>query len=669
MKRTGMILLAVAMLCGSGASAAQGSEVLESGRIPHPVGLEGVTSVAAGTSHTLALREDGTVIAWGTNTRGDVGRPTGEPGSLTTPVSGLSGASALAAGSDFSLAMREDGTVRAFGGGAEGQLGNGTTTFEQPSPVEVSGVSEAVAVAAAAKHALALLADGTVVQWGQLIMRHTTPVAVPGLEHVISIAASENADFAVLEDGTVWSWGNNTAGQLGIGESKFSVHETPVQVSGLSGAIKVAAGGQNAVVLLEDGTLRSWGQGDFGDLGDGSLETAYAPVTVSKVADAIQIAVNGSGGLALQGSGTLVAWGRGSAAGTGTGAFELLEPVPVCGAPEASAIAGGGGRSYIVAAPGPRCAETSNSSPDEGRAGATVKVTGVNLTEVTEVLFGETPAASFTIESPTKLTTVAPPGAGKVPILVRTAVNLSVPPGSFNSEFTYAEAPTFGECRAADAISNVFSDKNCTAGSGTGHYQYRVDTFGSVTIPSGGAFKIESGSVVLSCAHTQSAGQITSDKTEGELVFTLTGCQALGKACSSAGEASGTIITAPLVGTLGIIHAGAPTAVAGMSLTPESGDTVAAFICGETELSLRGAAIAEVGTNKSGKTLKVKLKAKKRQQAITHFEGGPTEVLELSVGGGAFQPAAATASLKESFFGLRGGLGSRIEVNTVAFGA
>jgi alpha-tubulin suppressor-like RCC1 family protein len=134
------------------------------------LGVPGVVrAIAAGGEHSLALKSDGTVVAWGDNSSGQLGNGTATTGSLPVAVSGLSrvGVAAIAAGRDHSLALRSDGTVVAWGYNYSGQLGNGNTT-ESQVPVAVFGLSGAgvTAIAGGGDHSLALKSDGTVVAWG-----------------------------------------------------------------------------------------------------------------------------------------------------------------------------------------------------------------------------------------------------------------------------------------------------------------------------------------------------------------------------------------------------------------------------------------------------------------------------------------------------------------------
>jgi Regulator of chromosome condensation (RCC1) repeat len=150
-----------------------------------------IPTVAGGVSHSLALRSDGTVWAWGDNSKGQLGDGTVTSRPTPVQVTALTAVTAVASGASHSLALRSDGTVWAWGDNSKGQFGDGTTTFSS-TPVQVTGVTGITALAAGRSHSLAL-----------------------------------------CNDGTVWAWGDNLEGQLG--DATNTVRLTPVQVTGLTG--------------------------------------------------------------------------------------------------------------------------------------------------------------------------------------------------------------------------------------------------------------------------------------------------------------------------------------------------------------------------------------------------------------------------------------------------
>ncbi len=117
--------------------------------------LTGITAVAAANSHSLALKNDGTVWACGQNNYGQLGNGTNTDSNVPVQVSSLAGITAIAGGNFHSLALKNDGTVWAWGDNDNGELGNGTNTFSN-IPVQVSSLTGITAIAGGVYHSLAL---------------------------------------------------------------------------------------------------------------------------------------------------------------------------------------------------------------------------------------------------------------------------------------------------------------------------------------------------------------------------------------------------------------------------------------------------------------------------------------------------------------------------------
>jgi RHS repeat-associated protein len=308
---------------------------------------EEVVAVAAGNEHSLALLKNGKVLAWGKNERGDVGIPESE-GNISTPreVAGLSEVTAIADDGVFSLALLKNGTVKAWGINSEGQLGNGTTSTESSEPVTVSGLTEVTAIAAGFNFGLALLKNGTVKAWGEnytgelaaseSVEFSDVPLSISGLSEVVAIAAGAEAAFAVLKNGTVKAWGLNTGGELGDGtftgpESCFGVacSRVPVSVSGLSEVTAVSSSYDSVLALIKNGTVKSWGENQEGELGNGTTENSDVPVSVSKLSGVTAVAAGLFQSLALLSNGTVEDWGDNEYGQLGTGTYTGPEE---CGA-------------------------------------------------------------------------------------------------------------------------------------------------------------------------------------------------------------------------------------------------------------------------------------------------------------------------------------------------
>jgi alpha-tubulin suppressor-like RCC1 family protein len=276
----------------------------------------GIGAVAAGASHTLVATPDGVVYAWGANSNGQLGDgTTTSPRTTPTLIQGLTGIIQLAAGSSHSVALRADGTVWSFGYNGSGQLGDGTNN-QKTSPARITTLNGVVAIAAGDSHSLALTSDGRVWTWGangsgQLGQGSTTQILVPtmisGLTGVIAIAAGSSHTLAVKGDGTVWAFGANGSGQLGDGTT--NQHRSPVQMTGVSTGSAVSGGSSHSLIRLTDGTVLAAGSNNGGQLGDGTTTPRWTPVAVANLTNVSLIEAAGSQSYAVLTDGTLWAWG------------------------------------------------------------------------------------------------------------------------------------------------------------------------------------------------------------------------------------------------------------------------------------------------------------------------------------------------------------------------
>lgn len=235
--------------------------------MPMPLYAQGVTNIAGGGTHSLALKDDGTVVGWGDNAAGQI----------TIPEEACN-VIAIAGGLQHSLALRSDGVVVCWG----------TNDYNQC--IRPDDATNVVAIAAGYFHSLALREDGQVVAWGagtdHTSFPHYGQSAVPSsATNITSIAAGGYHSLALREDGTLLPWGLNNEGQLNIPESATNV-------------VAIAAGHGHNLVLKSNGTLAAWGNNLFGS-------TNVPPEATNIVA----IAAAGWHCLALRDDGTLFGWG------------------------------------------------------------------------------------------------------------------------------------------------------------------------------------------------------------------------------------------------------------------------------------------------------------------------------------------------------------------------
>jgi alpha-tubulin suppressor-like RCC1 family protein len=316
--------------------------------------------VVAGGDHTLAVRADGLVWAWGMNGSGQAGQgTTASPQVLPRVVAGLTGITTVSAGDAHGLARRTIGALAAWGLNGSGRLGDGTTTTRL-LPVDVSGVSDAVAIAAGDDHTLALRADGTVLVFGNnaagelgdaSTTTRLTPVAVSGLTSVSAVAAGRDFSLARRQDGTVWAWGENSSFQLADGTT--TDRSTPAQIAGITTATAVAAGALHGLALLADGTVVGWGRNVTGAIGDGTTTNRSAPVAVVGLTDIVAIAAGTDYSLALHSSGTVWSWGTNGSGQLGDGGTTgRTSPAAIGGLSDVVQIAAGGQHAVAVTADG-----------------------------------------------------------------------------------------------------------------------------------------------------------------------------------------------------------------------------------------------------------------------------------------------------------------------------
>jgi YD repeat-containing protein len=268
----------------------------------------------AGSSHTVALKSNGTLWAWGSNLYGQVGVGGGPPFDKINPTQIGTGNTwvSVAAGDSHTVALKSDGTLWAWGRNNYGQLGDGTAV-DKPAPVKIGTGNTWVSIAAGWAHTVALKSDGTLWAWGRgplgdgTMDNKNAPVQIGAASTWVSISAGFSYTMALKSDGTLWAWGFNGFGSLGDGTTVGKT--VPVQIGTGNTWVSVGAFYLTTVALKSDGTLWAWGANQFGQLGDGTTVNKSAPVQIGSESTWTSVAAGSDHIVALKSNGMLWALG------------------------------------------------------------------------------------------------------------------------------------------------------------------------------------------------------------------------------------------------------------------------------------------------------------------------------------------------------------------------
>ena len=225
-------------------------------------------------------------------------------------------------------------------------------------PAAVAQVALAKPGTAAAAFTLVRRSNGSVASWGYNVDGQrgdgTTgvpsdsigTVTLPAGRTARQVAAGGLQALVLLDNGEVHAWGLNDVGQLGVGDSLSRT--APTKVTLPRPAIAVTAGRQFSLALLDDGRVFAWGANDLGQLGNNSREVSLLPVQVSVLTDVVQIAAGNSHALALRADGSVWAWGANVSGQLGDGSFKPSRVPVATGLTQIARIRAGGGVSAAI---------------------------------------------------------------------------------------------------------------------------------------------------------------------------------------------------------------------------------------------------------------------------------------------------------------------------------
>lgn len=293
------------------------------------------SSIDANEDHTLALKSDGTIWAWGEGSNGELGQ--GSPTlDLSTPAQiGTDNTwSKIAIGQrSTNTAIKTDGTLWTWGQHSlSGALGQGSPIVDQfNSPDEIFGGGTTwSSVAMGNDFGMATKSDGTIWTWGRNDkgqLGQGSPIDtsnVPSPVQVLGggtdwdtdagkISAGPSTAYAIKTDGTLWVWGSNASEELGYGSPTINRVSSPIQtVAGGNDWSSINAGDSSVGAIKTDGTLWMWGESTDGELGnnyDGSVEVHSPVQTVAGGTDWSSVDCGDGITVAIKTDGTLWTWG------------------------------------------------------------------------------------------------------------------------------------------------------------------------------------------------------------------------------------------------------------------------------------------------------------------------------------------------------------------------
>jgi alpha-tubulin suppressor-like RCC1 family protein len=278
------------------------------------------TAVSTSDTHSCAVRSDGSVACWG-DSRPERTSLAGQPPASYGPttIQGVFGAADVAVGFAHACAVEIDLRVVCWGNNTFGSLGRGTTGQGDLRAEAVAGLDNAVAIEAGGYQTCVVRTNGRVACWGKdsAGANHILPYDIGGISDAKSLSVGLNVACAVRVTGGVACWGTNFSGELGNGGGPDSP-VTAVQVSGITTALGVSAGGMHACAVITSTEVRCWGNGGDGQLGNGfgPLANSASPVVVvsafgpGNLSGAVSIAAGRVATCVALASGGVACWGR-----------------------------------------------------------------------------------------------------------------------------------------------------------------------------------------------------------------------------------------------------------------------------------------------------------------------------------------------------------------------
>lgn len=360
--------------------------------------------ISAGGYHSLAIKSDGTLWGWGTNSSGELGTGTMTNSLIPIQIGTDSDWQSVHARGDFSAAIKTNGTLWTWGFNSFGQLGDGTNTLVRDIPTQVGTSTNWQSVSAGADNTFALKTDGTLWAWGYngegrlgdgTTISRNTPTQIGTATNWQSISIGGSFSLAIKTDGTLWAWGTNFYGQLGD-NGTHSTQSTPKQIGTATNWQSINAGNTHSTGIRTDGTLWAWGNNVNGQIGDGTITERRAPVQVGTDNNWEKVSAGNNFTLAIKTDKTLWAWGSNGFGQLGNGILYTSVLIPAQTGPETDwqSISAGAGHTFTMKTNGQiwLCGHNGNGQIGDGTS--INRITLVPIACPTTLAIDETSAVS-----------------------------------------------------------------------------------------------------------------------------------------------------------------------------------------------------------------------------------------------------------------------------------
>ena len=282
--------------------------------------MDNVVAVSCSVLHTMAIKSDGVLWAWGNNMHRQIssGLETARE-HRHAPMHIMDDVISVHADSGQTFAITSDGALWAWGRNWDGLLGYEESEMRYAdAPVRI--MNDALAVTSR-RHAAAIRHDNTLWVWGgnqysnlgdgaRVRYRHA-PAQV--MKDVVYVSVGFDRTMAITIDGALWAWGGNDRGQLGDGTTRS--RRQPVRIK--DNVVAVTSGTRHTLAITSDGALWAWGDNRFGQLGDGAMQDRHSPVKIME--NVVYASAIFSRSMAITRDGSVWAWGENSGGGLGIG--------------------------------------------------------------------------------------------------------------------------------------------------------------------------------------------------------------------------------------------------------------------------------------------------------------------------------------------------------------